>query len=89
MKILSFLKCESSLKRYALYVCTERAYNNTMVQLNTLCRKYLNIWSSQWRVKHNVKMNLVKGSFTIIDIYESVHSVRFLMTPSPLPKSVL
>ena len=30
-----------------------------------------------------------KGSFTIIDIYESVHSVRFLMTPSPLPKSVL
>ena len=24
-----------------------------------------------------------KGSFTIIDIYESVHSIRFLMTPSP------
>ena len=24
-----------------------------------------------------------KGSFTIIDIYESVHSVRFLITPSP------
>ena len=31
----------------------------------------------------------IKGSFTIIDIYESVHSVRFLMTPSPLPRSVL
>ena len=28
-----------------------------------------------------------KGSFTIIDIYESVHSVRFLMTPSPSPKA--
>ena len=25
----------------------------------------------------------LKGSFTIIDIYESVHSVRFLMTPLP------
>ena len=25
----------------------------------------------------------IKGSFTIIDIYESVHSVRFLMTRSP------
>ena len=30
-----------------------------------------------------------KGSFTIIDSYESVHSIRFLMTPLPLPKSVL
>ena len=30
---------------------------------------------------------LIKGSFTIIDIYESVHSVRFLMTPSPSPKA--
>ena len=28
-----------------------------------------------------------KGSFTIIDIYESVQSVRFLMTPSPSPKA--
>ena len=37
----------------------------------------------------NAKHFSVKGSFTIIDIYESVHSVRFLMTPSPLPKSVL
>ena len=32
---------------------------------------------------------VIKGSFTIIDIYESVHRVRFLMTPSPLPQSVL
>ena len=36
---------------------------------------------------HNISMSfiwrLTKGSFTIIDIYESVHSVRFLMTPSP------
>ena len=31
------------------------------------------------------KQDLSKGSFTIIDIYESVHSVRFWMTPSPLP----
>ena len=30
-----------------------------------------------------------KGSFTIIDIYESVQRVLFLMTPSPLPQSVL
>ena len=30
-----------------------------------------------------------KGSFTIIDIYESVQRVRFLMTPTPLPQSVL
>ena len=38
-----------------------------------------------WKWENNTH----KGSFTIIDIYESVHSVRFLMTPSPLPKSVL
>ena len=30
-----------------------------------------------------VKSKPIEGSFTIIDIYESVHSVRFLMTPSP------
>ena len=32
---------------------------------------------------NTIKGPSIKGSFTIIDIYESVHSVRFLMTPSP------
>ena len=35
------------------------------------------------RVDDIRKRKKSKGSFTIIDIYESVHSVRFLMTPSP------
>ena len=42
----------------------------------------------------NVKLpaidgHLPKGSFTIIDIYESVQRVGFLPTPSRLPQSVL
>ena len=32
-------------------------------------------------------MWVTKGSFTIIDIYESVQRVRFLMTPSPYSKA--
>ena len=56
---------------------------------------FVNIWNEidenlkSCSSKVIFKLLLRKGSFTIIDIYESVHSVRFLMTPSPLPKSVL
>ena len=32
---------------------------------------------------------ITKGSFTLIDIYESVQRVRFLITPSPLSQSIL
>ena len=43
--------------KQVLYECAGHVYNNTMVQFNTLCRECLKVGSSQWRVKHNDKMN--------------------------------
>ena len=84
----------NAIEKPKVLTCTHKVHENRStfemyLSTSTNTLDFSEMYLSAFRVLHKfyLSTDVLKGSFTIIDIYESVHSVRFLMTPSPSRKA--